>query len=529
MSTINSNSSRSVSLTIDNPKDKPILNGNRRSNSMSTNNNVSNLVGAINKFNINNGRGNNQDDKINVNSGNITWNNNSNASFDNSGQIITHLIPPPPISPYGAPPFNMNLPPPNIPPQFSPQMQQFNHSQLNYNPYQSYPPLTPPDFQIEGTPPPIAHLHQPNYHPVHLPPTPPNVNATPIWQNNQRNNRKYRNTNNSKEISKYANSKAEDFRGEILSLSMDQHGCRFLQREIVINDPEVLNLILGEVESNVVDLMTDPFGNYLIQKLFENITQEQRIQLVNNSKSDFIKIATSPHGTRSLQKVIECIDSKEEEELMIENLKDHVVLLSKDLNGNHIIQKCLTRLKNNQIIFKILIENCIDISCHKHGCCVIQRCLDQEHESEELVKQLSENVILLSLDPFGNYVIQYMLEKHKSDEVVLDRLTKKENFYKLSIHKFGSNVIEKFLKMSDGKENLIDCLLSWGEATNVEGEKDDGLFTKLLNDSFGNYVLQTSLDNCNSKQFQKLSMILLPLLSNIKSTPHGRRIFNKIQ
>lgn len=54
-------------------------------------------------------------------------------------------------------------------------------------------------------------------------------------------------------------------------------------------------------------------------------------------------------------------------------------------------------------------------------------------------------------------------------------------------------------------------------------------FLKVLNDSYGNYVLQTCLDVAQLDQMTKLSEVLVPLLPDIKLTPHGKRIVNKLQ
>jgi len=60
--------------------------------------------------------------------------------------------------------------------------------------------------------------------------------------------------------------------------------------------------------------------------------------------------------------------------------------LIEDLNGNHVIQKCLNRLtqEENQFIYDAAMQECVEISTHKHGCCVLQRCFDAASESQKL-------------------------------------------------------------------------------------------------------------------------------------------------
>lgn len=344
--------------------------------------------------------------------------------------------------------------------------------------------------------------------------------------------RKMHNSNRRKgdDASKYVNAKLEDFTGDIYSLCKDQHGCRFLQRQLDLGSEaaaEVSNevaatMIFNEIYLKIVELMTDPFGNYLIQKLFENVSPDQRLILVKNAAPEFIRIALDPHGTRALQKLVECISTPEESRLIIESLSPHIVSLSRDLNGNHVVQKCLQKLKpdDNQFIFHTASVHCNEIATHRHGCCVLQRCLD--HGTRQQRKQLSlkvaENATHLSLDPFGNYVVQYVLSRgdDESIETILRHI--RSNIISLSLHKFGSNVIEKSLRINRLTDGVIDVLL-----------KNSEKFGLLLNDPFGNYVLQTSLDVATAADLAKLALALQPLLVNIKNTPHGRRIMTKIQ
>lgn len=332
------------------------------------------------------------------------------------------------------------------------------------------------------------------------------------------------------DASKYAKAKLEDFSGDIYSLCKDQHGCRFLQRQLDLgkDDSKSLNsqvaatMIFNEIYMRIVELMVDPFGNYLIQKLFENVSSDQRLILVKNAAPDFIRIALDPHGTRALQKLVECISMPEESRLVIDSLSPHIVSLSRDLNGNHVVQKCLQMLlpTDNQFIFDTASAHCNEIATHRHGCCVLQRCLDHgsPKQREQLSLRVAEIATSLSLDPFGNYVVQYVLSRgdEKSISIILEHV--RTNIISLSLHKFGSNVIERALRIHKLTDSVIGVLL-----------KNTDKFATLLNDPFGNYVLQTSLDVANSNDLAQLALSLQPYLANIKNTPHGRRILTKIQ
>jgi hypothetical protein len=91
--------------------------------------------------------------------------------------------------------------------------------------------------------------------------------------------------------------------------------------------------------------LLDPFGNYLCQRLLEFTNDDQRTVLVKTAAPRLVEIALNQHGTRALQKMIEFVSTPEQVETIVHALESKVVELIQDLNGNHVIQKCLNRLK----------------------------------------------------------------------------------------------------------------------------------------------------------------------------------------
>ncbi|RAL02399.1 putative RNA-binding protein [Aspergillus ibericus CBS 121593] len=324
------------------------------------------------------------------------------------------------------------------------------------------------------------------------------------------------------QLSRFTNFPLEHYRGELYGLCKDQHGCRYLQRKLEERNPEHVQMIFEETHLHVVELMTDPFGNYLCQKLLEYSNDDQRTALINNAAHQLVKIALNQHGTRALQKMIEFISTTEQTQTVIHALEDHVVELVQDLNGNHVIQKCLNRLsaEDAQFIYDAVGANCVVVGTHRHGCCVLQRCID--HASGEqrarLIAQITSNAFALVQDPFGNYVVQYILdlaEPHFTEPLCQ---TFRGNIPALSKQKFSSNVIEKCLRTADFpiRRQMIDEMLAGAE------------LEKMLRDSFANYVVQTAMDFADAETRTRIVDSIRPILPSIRQTPHGRRIAGKM-
>ncbi|KAH8101368.1 ARM repeat-containing protein [Cristinia sonorae] len=326
-----------------------------------------------------------------------------------------------------------------------------------------------------------------------------------------------------REFNRFAGTRLEDLQGEIATLCKDQHGCRYLQKKLEEGIPEHRDMIFRETFSHFADLMTDPFGNYLCQKLLEYSTDDQRNVICESVAQDLVNISLNMHGTRAVQKMIDFLSTRRQIHSIILALSLHVVVLIKDLNGNHVIQKCLNKLvpEDNQFIYNAVAAHCVEVATHRHGCCVLQRCVDHASDSQrvQLVNEITFNALTLVQDPYGNYVVQYILDLNdpRFSDAVIRQFT--GNVCALSVQKFSSNVIEKCVRVAEHntRKMLIGELLN---RTRLE---------KLLRDSYGNYCVQTALDYAEPAQRALLVEGIRPVLPLIRNTPYGKRIQNKLQ
>eukprot|EP00002_Diphylleia_rotans_P014803 TRINITY_DN287_c0_g1_i1.p1 TRINITY_DN287_c0_g1~~TRINITY_DN287_c0_g1_i1.p1 ORF type:complete len:781 (+),score=164.92 TRINITY_DN287_c0_g1_i1:61-2403(+) len=311
--------------------------------------------------------------------------------------------------------------------------------------------------------------------------------------------------------------------GSIYSMCKDQHGCRYLQKQLEHGQPNVTDSIFAEVYEHAIELMTDPFGNYLCQKLLEHCSAEQRSMMIQRVSNRLVHISLNMHGTRAVQKIIDMSTVPPLVHFVIESLKGSVVDLIKDLNGNHVIQRCLQRFapEFNQFIYDSVAEKCVEVSTHRHGCCVFQRCIDHANEGQkmQLVREVVANSIVLIQDPYGNYVVQYIADlqiDHVNNTLCMSFLDK---IFELSAQKFSSNVIEKCLRLSKGEPR---------SAMVRQLAKPEGILL-LLQDPFANYVVQTALSVAEREDYVILAESIQPHLAALRNTPYGKRILNKLR
>ncbi|CEJ94096.1 Putative Pumilio domain-containing protein [[Torrubiella] hemipterigena] len=354
-----------------------------------------------------------------------------------------------------------------------------------------------------------------------------NFGAMPFNQGNQQRDSQARVIQNRRQVdndamSRYQNTTLESVRTQIYQLCKDQHGCRFLQKKLEEGKPDQVHMIWQETNPHVVELMTDPFGNYLCQKLLEYCNDDERTVLIQNASQDMVRIALNQHGTRALQKMIEYVSTPQQVSLIMEALRYRVVELIQDLNGNHVIQKCLNKLSSvdAQFIFDAVGNHSVEVGTHKHGCCVLQRCIDHASGDQKrwLVQKITQEARRLVQDPFGNYVIQYIIDLNEPTftEPLVSMF--QGCIGHLSRQKFSSNVIEKCLRCAQApsKDLIVEEMLSPTEIEN------------LLRDNYANYVIQTALEFATPHQKYRLVEAIRPILPQIRTTPYGRRIQAKV-
>ena len=122
-------------------------------------------------------------------------------------------------------------------------------------------------------------------------------------------------------------------------------------------------------------------------------------------------------------------------------------------------------------------------------------------------------------DAFGNYVVQYVLELGQSEASAAVVAALGGHYAELSMQKFSSNVVEKVLKLGG---------LDAARAGVIREMLTSPLLPRLLQDSYGNYVVQSALSVSSGQLHSELVDAIRPYLPALRGTPHGKRILQKV-
>ncbi|KAE8703110.1 putative pumilio-like protein 7 [Hibiscus syriacus] len=312
-------------------------------------------------------------------------------------------------------------------------------------------------------------------------------------------------------------------RGYIYLMAKDQHGCRFLQLLFDEGTLEDVEIIFKEIIDHVVELMMNPFGNYLMQKLLEVCNEEQRMQILlmaTEEPGQLVKISLNTHGTRVVQKLIETLKTRQQISLIISSLEPGFLSLIKDLNGNHVVQRCLQCLSCEDNKEAMHHFACVSVIVTRW------KIMESDHfdslfllllRSIVLILQLINTAVAFCNDalviPLGN-IGKNWLNKYPP---MGSYLHKTRNYGHLSSQKFSSHVVEKCLVVlnDESRSKIINELLSTTH------------FERLLQDPHANYVVQTALRVSEGALHNSLVEAIESHKALSRNSPYSKRILSQ--
>ena len=133
---------------------------------------------------------------------------------------------------------------------------------------------------------------------------------------------------------------------------------------------------------------------------------------------------------------------------------------------------------------------------YSSGICLVKKIVSFTHKikfHEQIKKIVEENSMELIIHPYGNYVIQQLIESWDLNEVKQSLLLYKNKFTSLSMEKYSSNVMEKYIEKSD------DILNEYINEIIINGK-----IFEIMKNNYGNFVIQKALKLSSGENKKKL-------------------------
>lgn len=323
----------------------------------------------------------------------------------------------------------------------------------------------------------------------------------------------------------------KDIFGNAIEFSKDQHGSRFIQQQLSISSTNATEkeVIFNEIREDAMNLITDVFGNYVIQKYFEHGTPTQRVILLSIMKGQIKQLSLQMYGCRVIQRAIEHLPLESQIEVITE-LKNDVIVCIKDQNGNHVIQKSIECIPIDKIAFILdsLKTQIYHLSTHPYGCRVIQRLLEYSSKEDQdyILAELSKFTYFLIQDQYGNYVIQHIIENGSPKDKTHVIETVSGSVVEFSKHKFASNVVEKCVVNAtvDQRITILEEVLQGNSEDNDDPVDDQSSLGLMMKDQFANYVVQKLVEISKGPKKRLLIRKIKVYLKQIARGNYGKHL-----
>lgn len=306
-------------------------------------------------------------------------------------------------------------------------------------------------------------------------------------------------------------------------------GSRLVQRLIEVASDEEKAAAFNVLCPDIVEISKDQFGNYVIQKFFEFGNEEHKPYIIQKLFGNVMHLSLHSFGCRVVQKAIEyCSHSPDIIAMLLREVQecDGISKCMYDPNGNHVIQRFIEKAPSFIIdsIMKAIKGNVTALAQNKFGCRIVQKLLQHSTDDQKriLVKQIIERTIPLSSNPYGNYVIQFLLDNDsKAQKEIFARVYK--DLLKLSLNKYGSNVVEKCIVKGDAsdREFFFNYVLP------KQSHKNSRL-VEMSKNEYGNYVIQKMIELANEDQLHRFSDYTRNLDVKLCSFPFGKYIQSRL-
>ncbi|CAB63369.1 PUM-HD domain-containing protein [Caenorhabditis elegans] len=352
----------------------------------------------------------------------------------------------------------------------------------------------------------------------------------------------------------------------LVEFATDKNGCRFLQEHYPTeNDNDVHQKLfrkLVEDRAIFLSLCSNMFGNFFVQRVLECSNTEEQEILTEHLATDLYNLCLDKSACRVIQLAIQKLDVHLATRLSLELRDTHLVRLSIDQNGNHVIQKIVKTLPVSSWTFLVDFfaddDNLIHVCQDKYGCRVIQSTVETLSTDQyaqcyqhrvillrSLMAGVTRNCTQLASNEFANYVVQHVIKCGDALAVYRDIIIEQcllQNLLSMSQEKYASHVVEVAFECAPYRL-VAEMMNEIFEGYIPHPDTNRDALDILLFHQYGNYVVQQMIQTCvlgqnarDQKQSEMYGMWLEKIHGRVMRNAHrlerfssGKKIIEALQ
>ena len=251
------------------------------------------------------------------------------------------------------------------------------------------------------------------------------------------------------------------------ALMTNRFGNFLVQRVLEHGTPEQIHYVAAAISGHVVQLSVDAFGCHVIQKAFDTVTEEFKVQMVSELLCAIPETVKHRYACHVWQKLFELRWTIEPPQIMS--------YVNESLSGQW-----------------------WDVAMGETGSLVVQNIFENCHDDDKrpCIEEVIAKIDVISKGQYGNWCIQHICE-HGSEP---DRTRAVNHILnhaaEYSMDQFASKVVEKCLKIGGG--DFLEQYL--GRVCSPQGGRPRVPLVDIACNQYGNYLIQWVLQYAESDE-----------------------------
>ncbi|KAF3902010.1 hypothetical protein AA313_de0202835 [Arthrobotrys entomopaga] len=312
-------------------------------------------------------------------------------------------------------------------------------------------------------------------------------------------------------------------------MANDQGASVFLQHKLKdLDHPEHKIEIVNAIVDKAFPLMTNRFGNFLVQRCFEFGEPYHIEAIMKLIKGRVIQLSMDAFGCHVIQRALDTVPEPFKVMMiqeMLRNIPDTVM----HRYACHVWQKLFevrwigTPPQIMKYMNEALAGMWSDIAMGETGSLVVQNIFENclEEDKRPCVNEVLANLDMIARGQFGNWCIQHICEHGvpRDQSLALDMVL--HNAVEYSMDQYASKVVEKCLKSSVAP-GFLDRFLE----RVCEGRPDRPRLPiiDIASDQYGNYLIQLILGTAPMQQREFVANHIRKHMVSLRGSKFGSRV-----
>ncbi|KAF9171332.1 hypothetical protein BGX21_006395 [Mortierella sp. AD011] len=355
----------------------------------------------------------------------------------------------------------------------------------------------------------------------------------------------------------------------------DQQASIHLQQKLKTSPSEQKIEIIDTILGQAYPLMSNRFGNFLIQRCFEFGSPQQIEALAQAMRGNILTLACDPFGCHVVQKALDNVEEdckarivtemfRKIRETIVHRYACHVWQKVFEIHWTDAPPAVMTYVNN------AMAGRWASAAMDETGSLVVQNIFENcaEHDKRQVLNEILQSVTTIAKGQWGNWVIQHILEHGAPADRATVTQKVLEHAVSLSLDQYASKVVEKALRTAtipahvsnlngaenngiNGNNNSMSSeanganagppiLIVNGTTIRLTQEDVEGQYIHIIcdgvqdrpriplidiaADQYGNYIVQYILTNAGPQHRETCATLIKRHMVSLRGSKYGQKV-----